>query len=74
MVERRWTIRSEEEVMPVSEHEEATAKMRDALEALTHYLAEPHKNIGEPCGVDACIVCLALSTVKSALKGRGSDG
>jgi hypothetical protein len=45
-------------------------RAEEALEALTHYLALPHKDIGAPCGVDACVVCLAQATVSEALEAR----
>lgn len=49
-------------------------RYHQALESLRHYLcgSEPdgnHRAIGEACGVDACIVCLAQATVEEALNG-----
>lgn len=46
--------------------------LADALESLTTFLSYPgrddtHQRIGEACGVDLCIVCLAEVTAREAL-------
>jgi hypothetical protein len=48
--------------------EEWTALYREALEAIANYTRRtPHTDMGEACGIDACIGCLIHATAADAL-------
>jgi hypothetical protein len=48
-------------------------RTRESLEAVHTFLGyRPHQRIGEACGTDLCMVCLARATVDAALAGSPS--
>jgi hypothetical protein len=52
--------------------ESEVQRLRDEMRSLRIYLAKgesgTHAAIGDPCGIDACIVCLAEHVVQDALR------
>lgn len=73
-MDRRLVIMQEIEagrVVVASDKDAEIERLRDAMRSLHIYLRPGdngmHTAIGEACGVDACIVCLAEATALEAL-------
>ncbi len=58
--------------------EQRVAELEAALQEVSSYLrlkpGESHQRMGEACGVDACILCLAGSIVRDALARSVAEG